>query len=155
MLSRTLRPAVRATSLVATPIRSNRFFGPAAIRMLTNTTEATPDSTTTTEPTTNTAPTETPTETTTETIARPQLPYFVGRNTLNNLGVYQKNKRGGNLRLTILKNGEGDLPALRKDIRDALQLEDKDIFINSVTKHVMIKGHKRDEVVNFLHTIGF
>ncbi|KAK6953223.1 hypothetical protein Daesc_005523 [Daldinia eschscholtzii] len=86
---------------------------------------------------------------------RTQLPYFVARNNLNNLGVYHKQKRGGNLKLTLVKNGEGDLYALKKDIRDALQLREGDISVNMVTRQIVIRGHIKMQVFNFLHTMGF
>ncbi|KAI0432477.1 mitochondrial large subunit ribosomal protein-domain-containing protein [Xylaria sp. FL1042] len=140
MFSRSLRPLTsRATSFAAKPVRSSAPLGPLSIRTLTNTTVLTPAAPAT-SPETNTARV---------------LPYFVGRNTLNNLSVYTKNKRGGNLKLTILKHGEGDLVALKQDIKDALKLHDNAIAINGVTKHIVIKGSKRDEIMNFLHTMGF
>ncbi|KAI1479645.1 hypothetical protein K445DRAFT_315414 [Daldinia sp. EC12] len=86
---------------------------------------------------------------------RTQLPYFVARNNLNNLGVYHKQKRGGNLKLTVVKNGEGDLYALKKDIRDALQLREGEISVNNVTRQIVIRGHMKMQVFNFLHTMGF
>ncbi|KAI3325620.1 mitochondrial large subunit ribosomal protein-domain-containing protein [Xylariaceae sp. AK1471] len=144
MLSRSLRPlTARATSLATTPIRSNTFLGPFCIRALATLTDAAALEPITITPTLSTIN------------APPQLPYFVSRNNLNNLSVYQKKKRGGNYHVTLIKRGEGDLIALKQDIRDALQLSDSDVFVNSVTRHVTIKGHKRDEVVNFLHTLGF
>ncbi|KAI0122653.1 mitochondrial large subunit ribosomal protein-domain-containing protein [Daldinia grandis] len=84
-----------------------------------------------------------------------KLPYFVARNNLNNLGVYHKAKRGGNLKVTLVKNGEGDLMALKKDIQEALRLKDSDISLNSVTGHIVIKGHMKLQVFNFLYTMGF
>ncbi|KAI1805854.1 mitochondrial large subunit ribosomal protein-domain-containing protein [Daldinia bambusicola] len=84
-----------------------------------------------------------------------QLPYFVARNSLNNLGVYHKEKRGGNLRLTLVKGGEGNLLALKQDMKDALQLKDSDISVNNVTRQIVIRGHKKMQVFNFLHTMGF
>ncbi|OTA53194.1 hypothetical protein K449DRAFT_440234 [Hypoxylon sp. EC38] len=86
---------------------------------------------------------------------RTRLPYFVGRNHLNNLSVYHKSKQGGNLKLTLLKNGDGDLQALKRDIKESLQLNDGDISVNSITRHIVIRGHKKLQVLNFLHTMGF
>ncbi|KAI1204706.1 mitochondrial large subunit ribosomal protein-domain-containing protein [Annulohypoxylon truncatum] len=83
------------------------------------------------------------------------LPYFVGRNSLNSLSVYHKNKRGGNLKLTLVKNGEGDLRALKQDIKEALRLSDGDVTLNSVTKHIIIRGHKKLQVLDFLEAMGF
>lgn len=80
---------------------------------------------------------EIPTEETTE--QAPQLPYFVNRNNLANLSVYQKSKRGGNFKVTLLKKAEGDLKALKADIRDALQLPDSDVSVNNVTRHIAVR----------------
>ncbi|KAI3339232.1 mitochondrial large subunit ribosomal protein-domain-containing protein [Ustulina deusta] len=145
MLSRSLRPlTARATSLATNPIRSSKFLWPVSIRTLANTADAT-----------TSEPAAIPTPLLSETKASRQLPYFVGRNSLNNLSVYHKKKRGGNLKLTLVKLGEGDLLALKRDLVATLQLSDDEVAINSVTRHIIIKGHKRDEVVNFLHTMGF
>ncbi|KAI0458879.1 mitochondrial large subunit ribosomal protein-domain-containing protein [Xylaria acuta] len=143
MFFRSLRPpTARVTSLTTTPIRSTTFFGPLCIRTLSDRADAT-----TSEP----ATTPTPAEPNTPR----QLPYFVARNNFKNLSVYQRDKRGGNLKITILKRGEGDLQALKQDIKDALQLPDGDVSVNGVTRHILIKGHKRSEILSFLHTMGF
>ncbi|KAI0468250.1 mitochondrial large subunit ribosomal protein-domain-containing protein [Xylaria cf. heliscus] len=163
MLSRFLRPlAARATSLAPTPLRPNRLntsitaLGPLCARTVATTAEA-EEATSKPEITTTAAATTTTTTTTdpAEPKSVQQLPYFVGRNNLNNLGVYQQEKRGGNLKFTLLKKNEGDLQALKRDLGDALQLSNKDISVNSVTRHIAIKGHRRDEVLNFLRTMGF
>ncbi|KAI1280215.1 mitochondrial large subunit ribosomal protein-domain-containing protein [Xylaria sp. FL0933] len=134
MLWRSLRPLTsRAVSLLLRPL---------SIRTLATTAQATAS-----EP----APITTPSETN----ATRQLPYFVGRNNLNNLAIYHKKKRGGNLKLTLLKYGEGNLMALKQDIKAALKLSEGEISVNSVTNHIVIRGHRRDEVLNFLHTMGF
>ncbi|KAI1440340.1 mitochondrial large subunit ribosomal protein-domain-containing protein [Annulohypoxylon stygium] len=83
------------------------------------------------------------------------LPYFVGRNSLNSFSVYHKSKRGGNLKLTLLKRGEGDLMALKQDIKEALQLPRGDVTLNSVTRHIVIRGYKKPQVLTFLHALGF
>ncbi|KAI0849360.1 mitochondrial large subunit ribosomal protein-domain-containing protein [Daldinia vernicosa] len=84
-----------------------------------------------------------------------KLPYFVARNNLNNLGVYHRNKRGGNLKVTLVKNGEGDLMALKRDLQEALQLKDNEIAFNSITGHIVIRGHVKLQVFNFLYSMGF
>ncbi|KAI0886981.1 mitochondrial large subunit ribosomal protein-domain-containing protein [Annulohypoxylon maeteangense] len=83
------------------------------------------------------------------------LPYFVGRNSLNSLSVYHKTKRGGNLRITLLKNGEGDLQILKKDLQEVLELPQGDITLNGTTNHIIIRGHKKLQVLNFLYAMGF
>ncbi|KAI1385958.1 mitochondrial large subunit ribosomal protein-domain-containing protein [Hypoxylon trugodes] len=106
-------------------------------------------------PPTSSNPTESSTSTQTEPQSKIRLPYFVGRNNLNNLGVYHKQKQGGNLKITLLKHGDGDLRALKQDLKAALQLNDTDIAINNTTKHIVIRGHKKFNVLNFLNTMGF
>ncbi|KAI1324497.1 mitochondrial large subunit ribosomal protein-domain-containing protein [Xylariaceae sp. FL0255] len=85
----------------------------------------------------------------------PQLPYFVARNNLQNLGVYQLTKRGGNMKVTLLKHIEGDVNALKEDIRVALELPLGAVIYNSTTKHLHIKGFERQRLLLFLKTMGF
>ncbi|KAL7619400.1 Mitochondrial large subunit ribosomal protein [Parahypoxylon ruwenzoriense] len=98
-------------------------------------------------------PVDSPTET--GLSGRGLLPYFVGKNNLNNFSVYELSKQGGNRKITLLKKGEGDLIALRDDIREVLQMNLGDVSVNSRTGHIVIKGHKRDQVLNFLYQVGF
>ncbi|GAW13520.1 hypothetical protein ANO14919_029060 [Xylariales sp. No.14919] len=137
MLSRSLRPlTTRATGFTANPIRSRILLGPFCIRTFADR-----------PPYTVRAP---PGED-----APRRLPYFVGRNTLNNFSIYHKRKAAGTLKLTLLKHCTGDLGALTRDLGTTLQLSWGDIYINSLTKHIIIKGHRRDEVVHFFRTLGF
>jgi len=64
--------------------------------------------------------------------------------------VYHLSKRGGNLHQTKVRRIEGDIMAMKTDLQRALGLEDKEIVINQLTQHIIIKGHKRQEVVKFL-----
>jgi hypothetical protein len=144
MLPLSIRPlATRATiRLVPTLIRANTLSTPFPLRTIATAPDAvTKDATTIPEPTSASAPAEAPAsgEAQAEGQEQARLPYFVGRNSLNNLSVYTKIKRGGNRKLTHLKHGEGDLMALKEDIRHALGLEKDEISINNVTKHVVIK----------------
>ncbi|KAI1103398.1 mitochondrial large subunit ribosomal protein-domain-containing protein [Jackrogersella minutella] len=104
------------------------------------------------EPDTPPAPT---TESESEDRPRVSLPYFVHRNTLNSLGVYQKKKRGGNLKYTVVKNLEGDLYALRNDLREMLELKESEVTVNTVTRHIKIAGHRKIEVFRILGVLGF
>jgi len=45
---------------------------------------------------------------------------------------------------------EGNIMAMKTDLQPALGLEDKEIVINQLTRHIIIKGHKKPEVVKFL-----
>ncbi|XXH02036.1 mitochondrial large ribosomal subunit [Hypoxylon texense] len=149
LLPRVLRPfaAPRAPLVSFSP----RFILPVRTRYLSTTIEQSSSSDSATPPSLESASSSTQPES--QNASR--LPYFVGRNNLNSLSVYHKKKRGGNLEVTVLKKGEGDLRALKQDIKEALQLNEGDISINSVTRHIVIRGHKRVQVVNFLTTMGF
>ncbi|KAI2607861.1 mitochondrial large subunit ribosomal protein-domain-containing protein [Hypoxylon sp. NC1633] len=152
---RTLRPLSALSAPLSTfsiplvlPIRIR-------LRCLSTSTTETSEQPISSSPPSSTTPTSTHSFGQPEAEKHVQLPYFVGRNKLNNLGVYGLKKRGGNLKLTLLKNGEGNLQALKQDLANALQLNEGDVSINSVTKHLVIRGHKQREVLNFLHTMGF
>ena len=78
------------------------------------------------------------------------LPYFINRTSSNKLPVYADRKRGGNLLLTTIRKTEGNLTALREDLINALKLDPERIYINNLTKHVIIKGHVKPQVERFL-----
>lgn len=65
---------------------------------------------------------------------------------MNNIAVYERRDRGGNLKKTLLKKGEGNLQALRFDVAEALGLSEKDVKVNSITNHVEIKVGAKDPV---------
>ncbi|KAI1249015.1 hypothetical protein MGN70_008622 [Eutypa lata] len=161
MFLRSIRPFTKApsASFIQTP---TRFVLPIRVRSFaTATIETDPPSSTSTEeessPLSSSSFETTTAASSTFTTPTPprQLPYFVERNPFNNFGVYQQKKRGGNLKVTLLKKGAGDLVALKNDLIDALQLRAEEVSINNVTKHIMLKGHKRDAVIHFLRTMGF
>ncbi|KAF2685564.1 hypothetical protein K458DRAFT_299527, partial [Lentithecium fluviatile CBS 122367] len=86
-----------------------------------------------------------------------QLPppkYHVARSTSKNLPIYTDYKRGGNLHLTTIRKITGDLTALRDELRVFLNKKNEDVKINSLTQHVVIKGHHVPEVTEFLRARG-
>lgn len=84
-----------------------------------------------------------------------QPQYLVSRTPAQNLPIYLRAKRGGNLKSTVLKKIEGDVGQLKADMIAVLGLEDKQIKINHVTRHIEIKGHRRDDVERYLVAKGF
>jgi len=54
------------------------------------------------------------------------------------------------LKQTKLRRIEGDINVLRTDLQIALGVEEKEVTINQLTKHIIVKGHKKNEVVKFL-----
>ncbi|KAH8661608.1 mitochondrial large subunit ribosomal protein-domain-containing protein [Tricladium varicosporioides] len=82
-------------------------------------------------------------------------PYRVLLSSSDNLPVYTLKKAGGNRLLTKIKNVEGDIEALKKDISVALGMEGhKEVVINELTRSVILKGHKPIEVKKFLLDSG-
>ncbi|KAI2631407.1 mitochondrial large subunit ribosomal protein-domain-containing protein [Hypomontagnella submonticulosa] len=169
-LTRVLRPFIAAPAPLLTlstrlilPIRTH-ISTPISTRCLSTKTDSPSEQSTsplpepiessTTQSQTESQPDSQP-DSQPESKPRVHLPYCVNRNKLNNLGVYQKTTRGGNLKITQLKGAEGDLKMLKNDLKEALQIPAGDIAINSTTKHVMIRGYKKMQVLNFLHTMGF
>jgi large subunit ribosomal protein L49 len=67
------------------------------------------------------------------------LPYHVVRTPSSKLPIYVHAKSGGTRKETKLRKIEGDIDTLRVQLRDALQVNDKDININRLTNHIIIK----------------
>jgi large subunit ribosomal protein L49 len=66
-------------------------------------------------------------------------PYRVLRTPSNNLPIYLLRKRGGNLHQTKLRKIEGNINVLRKELREALGMDEKEVVINQLTKAIIIK----------------
>lgn len=66
-------------------------------------------------------------------------PYTVLRTPSNNLPVYQRRKRGGNLLETKVQKIQGDVNTLRTELQEALGMAEKDVVVNPVTKAILIK----------------
>ncbi len=43
------------------------------------------------------------------------------------------------MKLTKLRRIEGDVAALRRDLQEALGMEDKEVVINQLTRHIIVK----------------
>lgn len=54
------------------------------------------------------------------------------------------------MKLTKLKRIEGDVNALRNDLREAFGVGEKEVTINQLTRHIIVKGHKKPEIEKFL-----
>lgn len=80
--------------------------------------------------------------------------YHVARSRSDNIPVYSDYKRGGNLHQTTVRKITGDLQALRDELKLYLDKQDKDIRVNVLTKHVVVKGHHVPEVIEYLKARG-
>lgn len=63
----------------------------------------------------------------------------MARNFANNLAVYHRRKRGGNMKLTEVKKIQGDAVTLSQHLSAALELPQAEVTVNSRTNHVVIK----------------
>ncbi|RKF57486.1 54S ribosomal protein img2, mitochondrial [Erysiphe neolycopersici] len=84
------------------------------------------------------------------TASHSPLSYKVCRTPSNQLPIYHLVKNGGNKKITRIRKVQGNIQALRNDLRKALKLDDKECTINSTTGHVLVKGHKKQEIAKFL-----
>ncbi|TVY49182.1 54S ribosomal protein IMG2, mitochondrial [Lachnellula cervina] len=92
------------------------------------------------------------------TAISPSKPYRIALTKSKEYPVYHLNKRGGNMHITKIKHIEGDIDALKADLQRTLKLQDaKDVVINQLTRHIIVKGHYRDDIKQFLGTnqVGF
>ncbi|RKF54050.1 putative mitochondrial large ribosomal subunit [Golovinomyces cichoracearum] len=79
-----------------------------------------------------------------------QPEYCVRRTPSNQLPIYHIEKNGGNKKLTRIRKVEGNVKALRDELREAMNLTEKECTINHLTGHVLVKGHRKQEIINFL-----
>lgn len=90
---------------------------------------------------------------------QPQIPlspptYHVARSSKGNMPVYTDKKRGGNLRLTTVRKITGDLHALREELQMWLSKKEQDVTVNTLTGHVIVKGHDSGRIAEFLTARG-
>ncbi|OBT68940.1 hypothetical protein VE03_01314 [Pseudogymnoascus sp. 23342-1-I1] len=79
------------------------------------------------------------------------LEYRVSRTPSAQLPIYLLAKRGGNMKQTRVKKIEGNIAQLREDLKVALGIEeDREIQVNHLTRHIIVKGHRKPEVAKFL-----
>lgn len=88
------------------------------------------------------------------TLELPPPRYHVARSKSRNLPIYTDYKRGGNLHQTTIRKITGDLSALRDELRVFLNKKNEDVKINSLTQHVIVKGHHKPQITDFLVARG-
>ncbi|AEO58529.1 hypothetical protein MYCTH_2305931 [Thermothelomyces thermophilus ATCC 42464] len=143
------RLALRQTALSTTPL-ARAYSTPSQ-----------PPSTTTTTTRTTTAsnppPSSSPAAQEPASVTQPQVakPYFVRRTPSNQLAVYHLAKRGGNKKLTTIKKVEGDRARFRSALAQGLGLPEKGVVVNNLTGHIIVPGHRKEEVTGWLEKQGF
>ncbi|KAG4300752.1 hypothetical protein PCANB_002806 [Pneumocystis canis] len=83
------------------------------------------------------------------------LIYHVRRTRFGSLPVYLDIKGGGTKYQTVIRRVEGNVYELCKKLEKDLKLKEKEVFVNSLTKHIIIKGSKVKEVKEILSKDGF
>jgi large subunit ribosomal protein L49 len=68
-----------------------------------------------------------------------QKPYRINLTPSQQYPIYTLSKRGGNKKLTRIRRIEGDVTALRSELQEALGLEAKEVVINQLTGHIIVK----------------
>jgi large subunit ribosomal protein L49 len=73
--------------------------------------------------------------------------------------VYSDFKRGGNLKLTLVRRVSGEVGVLRDALREVLRasvgLEKERVVVNERTRQVVIKGEVKSVVLRFLRERRF
>ncbi|KAL3426248.1 mitochondrial large ribosomal subunit l49 [Phlyctema vagabunda] len=87
--------------------------------------------------------------------AAPVSAYRIARTASKNLPIYLLEKRGGNMKLTKVRKIEGDVSVLRAELQEALGLGEKEVVINQLTKQIIVKGHRKPEIIKFLEERNF
>ncbi|CCU75797.1 unnamed protein product [Blumeria hordei] len=82
-------------------------------------------------------------------------PYLVRRTPSKQLPIYHVTKNGGNKKLTKIGKVEGDTAALTTELRAVFALDEKECRINPLTGHVLVKGHRKSEIIKFLEERRF
>jgi len=59
------------------------------------------------------------------------------------------------LKQTKLRRIEGNINVLRTDLQQALGVDEKDVVINQLTQQIIVRGHKKSEVLKFLEDNKF
>lgn len=89
------------------------------------------------------------------TPATSPIPYFIYKSKTGNYPIYHETKLQGPKLTTRIRKLEGNLAILKEELEKALSLEAKDVEINHLTRHIIIKGHRKFEVEAFLKSKGF
>lgn len=59
------------------------------------------------------------------------------------------------MKLTLVRKIDGEVEVLRDQLRARLHLKKEDCIVNPITRQVVMKGHWKPEVANFLRERQF
>jgi len=83
------------------------------------------------------------------------LPFFVGRTKSKQLPIYESKKRGGNLLITTVNHISGDFQKLNKQLQQRLDVTSAAITIKQENNKILIKGHHKSAIKEFLEEKKF
>ncbi|KAK4464436.1 mitochondrial large subunit ribosomal protein-domain-containing protein [Cladorrhinum samala] len=86
--------------------------------------------------------------------AKQPRPFLVGRTPSTNFAVYQRAKRGGNKFLTVIKKVEGDRAKFKESLAAGLGINLSDVTVNNLTGHVVVAGHRKPQIEEWLKKEG-
>ncbi|KAK4226290.1 mitochondrial large subunit ribosomal protein-domain-containing protein [Podospora fimiseda] len=97
---------------------------------------------------------EAPNATTSQT--KPQTPrnFTIGRTPSENYAIYQLAKRGGNKLLTVVKKVEGDKLSFKQSLAKGLGINVTDVIVNNLTGHIVVAGHRKSQIEEWLKKEG-
>ncbi|KAI5793839.1 mitochondrial large subunit ribosomal protein-domain-containing protein [Peziza echinospora] len=81
-------------------------------------------------------------------------PFRITRTNSGNLPVYQEEKKHGSWKRTRIRRIAGDIDALKDLMARGLKLDSGDLMVNMRTRHLLIRGHRRTEVLQYLKELG-
>jgi len=85
-------------------------------------------------------------------------PYFVRRNRFHNYPVYLELLDGGQKKMTVTKNIEGDIWQMESDLRKRLQKNNSrriNTQVDEICRKIRVRGVHLDDVSDFLKDRGF
>jgi large subunit ribosomal protein L49 len=68
--------------------------------------------------------------------------------------VYIDFKRGGNLKITMVRRVDGNLQQLADELKTILDKKEDEVVVNRPARRVSVKGHHRKEIIAFLTKRG-
>ncbi|KAK4132110.1 hypothetical protein BT67DRAFT_426010 [Trichocladium antarcticum] len=81
--------------------------------------------------------------------------FHIGRSASGNFPVYQMSRAGGNKKLTVVKKVEGDAAAFQAELTTSLNLPADKVVYNQHTRHIVVLGHHKPLILEWLEKMGF
>jgi large subunit ribosomal protein L49 len=80
---------------------------------------------------------------------------MIHRSATGNLPVYQEIRAGGSKKQTRIRRIEGDAKVLRDELTEELGIKKEECVWHQLTNNIVLKGHRRLELMEVLKAKGF